>query len=236
MLKFAQLAVVSIFMLFLTAPAQALDQGRIDNALQIQLNPIGGGVNLGYHFSNWFYLGVVQSNPISFGTGGMHSDENNSNQDHMDNMSFYGQYGHNSTTGHLAKRQAAEIRITPWSFGAYISFGYLKYDAESFNYGFDERARTLGQNSYTTGFSVTQNSKAYESPTIGLGINHVTKNGLSFGVGMMAGLNKVDSTSTVSGLSSSVTAEDAALFQADIDSYNQEQFGGMIHAGIGYNF
>ena len=236
MLKFAQMAVVSIFMLFLSLPAQALDQGRIDNALQIQLNPIGGGVNLGYHFSSWFYLGVVQSNPISFGTGGMRTEDNNGHQNHMDNTTFYGQSGYSSTSGHLAKRQAAEIRFTPWSFGAYVSFGYLKNEAESFDHVFDERARTIGQNAYTTGFSVEQNSKAYESPTIGIGINHVANNGVSFGIGMIAGVNKVDSTSTVSGLSSSVTAEDAALFQTDIDSYNQEQFGGMIHAGIGYNF
>ncbi|MDX2470690.1 MAG: hypothetical protein QNL04_08975 [SAR324 cluster bacterium] len=237
MLKFAQILMLSILLLFAATPAQALDKGRIDNPLQMQLNPLGGGVNLGYHFTSWMYVGVVQSNPVSFGARGMKDGGNNDNNDNMgDNMTFYGQYGHDSTSGSFSKRQAAEIRFTPWSFGAYISFGYLKYDAESFEHGFDERERTIGDNTYTTSFTINQESEAYESPTVGLGFNHVAENGVSFGIGMIAGINTVNSTSTVSGLDSSVTAADEALFQADVDTYNQSQQGGTIHAGIGYNF
>ena len=234
MFKLTQIFIISIFMLFASIPAQALDKGRLDNPLQIQLNPLGGGVNMGYHLASWVYLGVVQSNPVSFGMNGMNDNENDNG--HSEDMTFYGQDGHSSTRGRLAKRQAVELRFTPWAFGAYFSLGYLKYDAENFEHTFDERERTIGSNTYTTGFTVDQENEAYESPTVGFGINHVAENGVSFGIGMIIGSNNVNSTSTISGLDSSVTAADEASLQADIDAENGDMSGGTIHAGIGYNF
>lgn len=225
------IAVLIAALLVLGTPALAMDAGRDENPVQLQFNPAFGGVNIGYHISKTFYIGVVQGNTFSY------SDNNSEYSNDENTRTEFDQSGATTSAGVYSQRKAVELRITPFAVGFYISAGYLTHEADEIEYSFDTRSRYIGSNYYTTGFDAKIVGEAYQSTTIGLGFNHVTKFGLSFGAGLMGGTStERKHTVTLSSFDVDVAAADKQALEDRILKDFDGTGSGMLHAGIGYNF
>ncbi len=215
----------------------AQEKGRVDNPIQIQFNPLGGGYNLGFHFNEYIYFGLIQSNSFTYSSS---PNWGETYTRHMNEQNAWvaGQPGLREVTTHSATSRAAELRLTPWAAGLYFSIGALQRQAESVELRFDQRSRLIGQNTYNTGFTANLAFQDYAAPSVGMGLNHVFENGISFGIGMLAGLGPSrKATVTLNDFTpaTTVSAADQAVLAQD---FEQSEFGlaMMVHAGVGFNF
>ena len=95
----------------------------------------------------------------------------------------------------------------------------------------------MGSGAYTTGFQMQVDTPAYEGPTFGMGINHVTENGFSFGFGVSVASQPAKGTKvTLSNWDVDPSAADLALFQANMDNWAERSPSGAAIFGLGYNF
>ncbi|MDX2470688.1 MAG: hypothetical protein QNL04_08965 [SAR324 cluster bacterium] len=226
MFKIFQVGLFALLLLVSVNPAQGqMAQGREDNPLQTQINAVSGGYTFGYHLTNWLYFGVSQMNPKT-------ADMNTS----YSGYEPYDQSGLETTSLGYSQKKMVEFRISPWAIGFFVSLGYISAAEETNTYTYDERERVIGENTYTTGFSIDRVTEAEKVSSIGVGFNHVTKSGFTFGVAMNAGTQVAVSSSTVKDLDTSVSAADSLLFQEEITANHISIPTLMFHAGIGWAF
>ncbi len=217
------MGLVALMLLLSVSAAQAqMAQGREDNPLQAQMNVRSGGFTFGYHVTNWLYFGVSQMNPFTADMG--------------QTFEPYDQSGLESTSLGYSQKKMAEFRITPWNIGFYLSLGYLTANEETNTYTYEKRERIVGENTYTTGFAIDRVTEADKVSSMGLGFNHVTKFGFTYGAAINAGTQVAVSSSTVKNLDASVSAADEALFQEEITAKHVAIPSLMFHAGIGWAF
>lgn len=161
----------------------------IDPPLQIQLttrlftNFESPGINIGYHFSEWLYAGMMyqsgfiddREQSVSYGVGSVRNFE--------------------YQTGQLL---GLEFRVQPDDTDSflftnpYISFGAILHDEDVAITKFKNGRYFIGSQFYETDQTLKIEATVPSSvqPAIGFGLNRVFNVGLSFGMGMFAGIHR----------------------------------------------
>lgn len=220
---------LSALFLLASSSAWALEAGRRENPLQLQINAAGGGGGLGYHFNESWFLGVSQSNPFSAFTEQSCTE--------CDERRYYGQDGLDSTDLNWAQRQAVELRWSPWAFGFYFSLGYLKTEGDQLTLTYDKRLRIIGENAYDTGYTAEVQGRPYGGGALGWGINHVFEMGLSLGGGFLVGWAEPQKPEvSVYGFDQAVSQTDQDALAQDIQDNDPHTSQMMFHLSVGYNF
>jgi hypothetical protein len=207
--------------------AKAFRDYRVRNPTQIQfleLNNSNMGISAGYHMNEFVYAGVIHA----FGNSG----------EHRLPLFIKSQYGQDGLTGdHYSSSSKDGVELRFSKLGFYFSLGYLNIGASSENQVFDNRMRTLGNNLYQTGISVTVDYKSYTGPALGFGFDHVFQHGLSLGIGALTALEKPASNITLKTTNPNISTADIDSFKYQINT--DHQYDGpwtMAFLALGYNF
>lgn len=210
---------------------------RAEKSLQFQIDPVGlgvqQGVRFGYHINKRFYVGIERL----FKGEGRYGLPNRP----PENIWKFDRNGVVGDRAYYPKRDILDIRISPWDFGLFFSFGIIKSGEDREEIVFDRRQRSIGSNSYDTGLNIQMLQEPYTAPTIGLGINHVYRNGFSFSLGMLVVIKNFDQNVTVTTTNSSVIVVDQNELKREVEIYLkdhpwEETSSTFFHTSIGYNF
>jgi hypothetical protein len=214
---------------------------RAKRPLQIQYDLYGLGI--GYHFSDFIFLGATRQ----YGGAGTRfhgghmlgldgSGHDHGGHDGHDESGLYGQDGVADDDFDYGDRTSIEMRFSPEPFGVYLALGALNMKQDKEQVVWDERARVVGQGSYTTGLTAEIEGRSATVPALGAGINHVFSGGLSLGAGFLVGTQGPDPPEVkVSATNSTVSKADLERFRKKIrEEFNDTPL--MVHLAIGYNF
>jgi len=221
--------------LLLISDAMAQAQNRLDDPFVIQLNAIGGFA-AGVHLGKSLYIGVVQSNAATLESSDSSGGYSDSGSSQTSGSKIYGMDGGSSVTHHFSAHRAAEIRFIPWVPGFFISAGIMERDAEYEIWSFDQRIRTLGENSYNTGYTVELNFAKFNSGVVGLGYYGSTEAGLAFTLSVMATSATQTADVTLTDFTVEPTAADQEALRSYIATKSRERGNGIVLLGVGLAF
>lgn len=222
---------------------------RNDTPFQIQLsqtfssaNPYSGApgtaVHLGFQLNPRIYLGWTSS--FFFGNRNLQDEAFSYKYDRDESGCFtsdedskpFGQEDAVVTTSKLDPIHFAEVRVTPWDFGLYFSFGLMQRGYQRSTTEFASQSREVGENTYLTSLEATLEYERWYGGAMGMGFNYIFESGLVLGTNIVTGLGR--QTPKVSVQSS------AAISKADLDFWkrqienNEKQVPFQIGLSIGY--
>ncbi len=231
-----------------TGPVFYHKQRRMQNPLQINLlvgvgrsNPTpvgpGYGFHLGYQLSESIYIGWTSH---AYAEGKNIWDDNRSyeygDEDYDDNRQVYGQKGVEKTESELDPQHLLQLRLIPWDFGLYFSFGVLHQGAIKTTTKFKEQERTIGESTYNTSLEATVEYKSWTGLATGVGFNYIFDNGITLGTEFNVGLGVNSANATVENTGSvTVDPDDLDYWKKQIES-NEKMAPCMMIFSMGYAF
>ena len=215
---------------------------RIASPFQIQLmqtftsaTPFGvapgAALHLGYQFSNHLYLGLTSS---SFFEGRNLTDDHQNYPYDDDVIPVYGQEGAIKTESKLDPIHLVEVRLTPWDFGLYFSFGVMQRGKQTSTTEFKSESREIGEGTYVTGLEATLEYEEWLGTTTGVGFNYIFDSGLTLGSDLTLGLGQQSPEVSVSS-TAVVSDSDLAYWKKQIEA-NERQVPFLISLSIGAAF
>ncbi len=201
--------------------------------IQIQLlTQSGGGVSLGYHFTDTIYLG--------FSSLGAYSEKAVAGD--RTTLKHYTDPAADGLEYDLYEEQARTITEVRLSFWGPFFFSVGKMDtanAVTETLRFDKRSRTIGNTSYTADMTVKISRDPISIPMYGLGVNWQARNGLSLGLTTLvpwtSSAYEPSGSVTVTSSETSVTDADK---EAEAEKYAEtyQLNASIIQFAVGYNF
>ncbi len=224
-----------IFLLTIIFTHQILADNRTDFPAQIQFilgelphNDFAPGISFGYHLNDLIYLGYILQFPFEIG------GDNGSI-----NAQAPGFDGLVNSKAKLGKRQALQIKLSPFEFGAFISLGALFIDADKERIDFDKRVRTIGSNSYDAAVKIELERPPAVRSAAGLGFNHVFSNGVSMSAEAFFALGDIPNPRISITSDTPIAASDKEALVRRISEKFTDNIHNRYHLvqiGIGFNF
>ncbi len=201
--------------------------------IQLQLlTQAGGGVSLGYHFTDTIYLGISSLNAYSEKAVANSRTSLKHYTDPVPDGLEYDLYEEQART-------LTEIRLSFWG-PFFVSFGKLDTNtAVTETLRFDKRSRTIGNGTYTADMTVKISRDPISIPMYGLGVNWQARNGLSLGLATLmpwsSSSYEPSGSVTVTSSESTVTAAD---LEAEAETYSEsyQLNATILQLAVGYNF
>lgn len=197
----------------------------------------GAGLHLGYQLSEHFYLGLTSS---AFYNGeNIWDSEQSYNYDDDEVYEYnrkhvYGQEGIEETESELDPIHLLEVRLTPWDFGLYFSFGALYRGEQVSTTKFKSEQRDIGENTYTTGLEATVAYDEWYGAATGIGFNHIFESGLTLGSAVNVALGRQSAEVEVSA-TTAVSQDDLDYWKKQIEA-NENQTPYLFTLSLGYAF
>lgn len=221
------LGMISLFSL---NDLQASEKNRFERPLQVQLHALGG-YSLGYHLNPLVYIGAIQTNRFT--------DKNQNNSSGGSTTSdINDQPGGRTTSNQLPLSQGAEIRFYPFSFDLFFGAGIINTESKVQTLSYDERARSIGSNSYNVGFDLSIEQPKYHGPMLGLGWNQNYQMGLTLTALLYVGAGSTDKpTATLSNYTQPIPAADQFILEQDFQKNAENKSDpSLFFLGVGYAF
>jgi hypothetical protein len=214
---------------------------RVERPLQFQLMLTNGGgfgtttrnpgaaVHAGYQLSKSLYAGFTSQYFYNAGSPRNWRDDKSYND-----RKTFGQEAVIETVQTVDPRYLLELRVFPWSFGAYFSTGVMQVGRVESVTRFQQTERVINQTEYKAGPVVTLDYETWTGASIGTGFNQVFNNGFSLVTALNVGLGVQSPEVTI--------ASDVPIAEADIEDwrerieYNEQRVPFMFLIGIGYAF
>ena len=195
----------------------------------------GGGLHLGYQLSDLFYIGLTSS---AFAGGSNAWDEHRNyrydDDDDVYDEEVYGQDGADFIESKLDPMHLLELRVMPWDFGLYFSFGAMYRGEQVSTTEFKSEKRTIGDKEYTTGLTAEVEYKEWYGGSAGIGFNYIFNCGLTLGTAINFGLNAQTPDVTVTS-TAAVDEEDMEHWKKQIQT-NEKQVPYLYTFALGYAF
>lgn len=230
--------IFGVFIVFLptimfTHQVHAINRTKFPIQIQLNLgelphNAFAPGINAGYHFTEWIYLGYILQFPFDIG-----------GDDHSINAQAPGFNGLVRSERELGIRQALLVRISPFKLGAFFSFGVLATNVDKEQLVFDKRVRTIGNNTYDTAVEIELERPNEVRPAAGLGFNQVFSNGISLTADIFFALGSIAEPRIAIRSDSPIADSDAEQLKRIISENYTDNIHNRFHLvqiGMGYNF
>lgn len=198
----------------------------------------GAAFHLGYQFSPRLYFGWTSS--FFYGDRNLRDESFSYHYDSGDKDWLFsdeeahpfGQEGAMVTSSRLDPIHLAELRVTPWDFGLYFSFGLMQRGAQRSTTEFGMQSREIGANTYQTSLEATLDYELWYGAAIGMGFNYIFESGLVLGANIVSGIGRQTPRVTVKS-SAAVSEADLAFWKKQIE-HNEKQIPHQFGLSIGY--
>lgn len=200
----------------------------------------GAGLHLGYQLSDMFYLGLTSSayfngeNAWDKERRYDYDEEEEEDEYEYNRGRTYGQEGVEETESELDPVHLLELRITPWDFGLYFSFGAMYRGEQVSTTRFKTEKRDVGENTYTTGLEATVAYDEWYGAATGIGFNYIFDCGLTMGSALNVALGHQSAEVEVSA-DTNVSEDDLDYWQNQIEA-NEGQTPYLFTLSLGYAF
>lgn len=229
-------ALVSTLTLTTLSTSAASEPIELDNALMVGAElgelPWGGsfkpGLSVGYYLNERVYVGAM-----------LQMGDSIKRDDSSFNVENTGLAGLISSSEEVAPRAFLGLRLRPHRYAPFASLGVVYNGADTETMIFDERSRTVGENSYDGGITIRQTRPAALRPAIGLGYSYEFDFGLQLASAWSGWLFESPTADVHIAGGAALSAHDEAALRAHI----ADGFGSTItnkyhifHLGAGYVF